>query len=87
MGIEVAMITETTNVLQMRLLNKWGSIVYYEVLPEDKADEVIKLQKEGKKVMVGDGIHDAPALARLYWYCDWFRYRCCHGIRRHCLNA
>ncbi len=66
MGVQVAMITGDSQAVAKAVAEELGIDIFFaEVLPDQKDAKVSDLQRQGRCVaMVGDGVNDAPALAR-----------------------
>ncbi len=65
MGIQVVMLTGDNEITADAIAKKAGiKNVFASVLPEEKEAIIRKLSQQGKVIMVGDGINDAPALTR-----------------------
>ncbi len=66
MGVQVAMLTGDSQAVAKAVAQELGiDTVFAQVLPENKDQKVVELQKQGRRVaMVGDGVNDAPALTR-----------------------
>jgi Cu2+-exporting ATPase len=66
LGIQVAMLTGDSEDVARTVANELNIDRYFaQVLPDQKDSKITELQRQGLKVaMVGDGVNDAPALAR-----------------------